>query len=399
MMTKLAIDGGTPVRTAPFPAWPVHGEEEERLVLEVVRSGKWGGTAGRKMLSELETTFAAMHGAKHAVTLVNGTLGLTVALQSVGVGPGDEVIMPPYTFIATATSALLFGAIPVFVDVEPDTLLLNPELVEAAITPRTKAIVAVHLAGLPADMGRLKEIARRRGLRLIEDAAQGVGASRAGEPVGALGDVGSFSFQMGKNVTAGEGGIVLTNDDAVADMAWSLANVGRIRSGAWYQHEHIGWNLRMTELQAALALGQLSRFESQFARRERNAALLNELLAPIDGVSPARRPSEVERHAQHLYVFFLDDALATPENKAEAIRRLQAEGVPVAAGYVSLNRNRAVAADIRKWTGETRSYDCPVSERASDSRALWLHQNVLLAEERDMYDIRDAVRKVMASFA
>ncbi|TLS52585.1 DegT/DnrJ/EryC1/StrS family aminotransferase [Paenibacillus antri] len=397
-MNRLAIDGGTPVRTAPFPTWPVHGEEEERYVLEVVRSGKWGGTAGKVKLLELEETFAAMHGAKHAITTVNGTLGLTVALQAVGVGPGDEVIMPPYTFIATASSALMFGAIPVFVDVEPDTLLLDPEKAEAAITPRTKAIVAVHLAGMPADMGRLREIAGRRGLRLIEDAAQGVGAKRGGLAVGAIGDIGSFSFQMGKNVTAGEGGILLTNDDAVADLAWSLTNVGRVRSGAWYQHEHIGWNLRMTELQAAVALGQLSRFEPQFARRERNAALLNELLAPIEGIRLVRRPADVSHHAQHLYVFFLDDGIASESNKAEALRRLQAEGIPAAAGYVSLNRNRAVAADIRKWTGgEGPTQVCPVSERASAERALWLHQNVLLAEERDMYDIRDAVAKVVAT--
>ncbi|HZG76106.1 MAG TPA: DegT/DnrJ/EryC1/StrS family aminotransferase [Paenibacillus sp.] len=399
-MHRLAIDGGTPVRTAPFPAWPIHGEEEERHLLDVVRSGKWGATSGKVKLAELEATFAAMHEAKHAIPTVNGTLGLTVALQAVGVGPGDEVIMPPYTFIATASSALIFGAIPVFVDVEPDTLLLDPAKVEAAVTPRTKAIVAVHIAGLPADMARLKSIADRHGLRLVEDAAQGVGAKRDGRSVGAIGDIGSFSFQMGKNVTAGEGGILLTNDDAVADLAWSLTNVGRVRNGAWYQHEHIGWNLRMTEFQAAVALGQLSRFEAQFAHRERNAALLNELLAPIDGIRLAARPEGVTHHAQHLYVFFLDEGLASARNKTEALRRLQAEGIPAAAGYVPLNRNRAIAADIRKWTGaEAPEADCPVSDRACEARALWLHQNVLLAEERDMYDIRDAVAKVAASLA
>lgn len=396
-MEKLAINGGTPVRTEPFPTWPVHGEEEEKLVLEVVRSGQWGGTAGRKMLGRLEEEFAAMHEAKHAITLVNGTLGLTVALQAAGVGPGDEVIMPPYTFIASATSALIFGAIPVFVDVEPDTLLLNPELVEAAITPRTKAIMAVHIAGLPADMTRLKAIADKHGLRLIEDAAQGVGAKRDGRSVGAIGDAGSFSFQMGKNITAGEGGILLTNDDRLADLAWSLANVGRVRGGAWYQHEVIGWNLRMTELQAALVLGQLSRFPEQFERRERNAKLLNELLAPIEGIRTVSRPAGATHHAQHFHVFFLDEPLASPENKAEALERLRAEGIPAAAGYVSLNKNASVAADIRKWTGEARQQSCPVSERASEASALWLQQNVLLAEEKDMYDIAQAVRKVAAS--
>jgi len=393
---KLAIDGGTPVRLKPFPAWPIHGEEEEKLILEVVRSGKWNGTAGKVMLQQLEDRFAAMHGARHGIAVVNGTLGLTAALQAAGVGPGDEVIMPPYTFIATASSALLFGAIPVFVDVEPGTLLLDPNLVEAAITPRTKAIVAVHIAGAPADLPRLQAIAREHGLRLIEDAAQGVGAELDGVPVGAVGDAGSFSFQMGKNVTAGEGGLILTNDDALADGIWSLANVGRVRQGAWYQHERIGWNLRMTEFQAAILLAQLGRFDEQFRRRERSAALLNELLQAVDGIRVTPRDPRINKHAQHFYMLHLEPDLAARIGKEQIIRMLRAEGIPALPGYVSLNLNRAIIDDIKKWTGEERSWHCPVSERASGSEVLWLQQSVLLGDEADMHDIARAVRKVMA---
>lgn len=397
-MEPLAIDGGTPVRTKPFPEWPIYGEAEERHLLEVLHSGKWGGT-GRVKLPEFEERFAALHGAAHAVTVVNGTVGITVALLAAGVGPGDEVIMPPYTFIATATSALLFGAIPVFADVEPDTLLLDPDKVEALITPKTKAIVTVHIGGAPSDMTRLKAIASRRGLALIEDSAQAVGAQWEGKGVGALGDLGTFSFQSSKNINAGEGGILLTNDKALADMAWSLVNVGRIREGAWYQHEHIGWNLRMTEFQAAVLLGQMTRLEEQMERRERNGLLLTELLGDIEGVETLRRDPRITRHAYHLYMFKLGPELADRVDKNEVVRRIGAEGIPVAPGYVSLNRNGAVLREIEKRTGERRLDRCPVSERACEKEALWLHQQVLLGEEADMYDVAKAVKKVVASLA
>jgi len=396
-MDKLAIDGGPRIRTKPFPAWPIFDELEERLILEVVRSGKWGGT-GRVKLPELEEKFAALHDAKHAVSIVNGTVAITIALQAAGVLPGDEVIMPPYTFIATASSALLFGAIPVFVDVEPDTMLLDPEKVEAAITSKTKAIIAVHIAGSPANLTRLKAIADKHGLRLIEDSAQAVGARWNGVGVGALGDLGTFSFQSSKNINAGEGGMILTNDREMADHAWSLANVGRIREGGWYQHETIGWNLRMTELQAAILLGQLSRLDGQMELRERNAKLLTELLHDIPGARTLRRDPEVTRHAQHLFMFRIDPELADRVNKNDVIRKLNAEGIPVSYGYVSLNRNKAVIKETKKWTGEEREYSCPNSERACDKEILWLNQNVLLAGETDMHDIAAGVRKVLTSF-
>ncbi|MDF2717765.1 MAG: aminotransferase DegT [Paenibacillus sp.] len=405
-MDQLAVFGGTPVRTEPFPVWPIYGEEEEKLLLEVLRSQKWGGTGKSAVpelapkLPELELRFADMHEAKHAVSVVNGTIGITVALQAAGVRPGDEVIIPAYTFIATASSALLFGAIPVIVDVDPDTLLIDPDKVEAAITPKTKAIVAVHIAGAPADMTRLQAIAKRHNVRLLEDSAQGVGAEWDGRRVGAIGDLGTFSFQSGKNITAGEGGIILTNDDELADRAWSLANVGRIRQGGWYQHESVGWNLRMTEFQAAVLLGQLSRFEEQFVKRERNALLLNELFKDIDGIRTVKRDERISRHAQHMHLMFLEPDLAETIDKNEMIRRLNGEGIPVHPGYVSLNRNKALLADIAKWTGEKelREYCCPASERACDKEAMWLHQNVLLADEKDMHEIAEAVRKVMRSF-
>jgi dTDP-4-amino-4,6-dideoxygalactose transaminase len=396
-MSRLAVDGGTPVRTKPFPAWPIYGEAEERLLLEVLRSGKWGGV-GRVKLEEAEQRFAALHDAKYAVSVSNGTVAISLALRAAGVRGGDEVIMPPYTFIATATSALMIGAIPVFVDVEADTLLLDPEKVEAAITPRTKAIIAVHIAGGPANMDRLKEIAAKHGLKLIEDAAQAVMAQWNGVGVGALGDAGTFSFQSSKNLNSGEGGMILTNDKELADMAWSVANVGRIRDGAWYQHEHIGWNFRLTEFQAAVLLAQMTRLEEQTALREKNAALLGELIAGIDSVSAMRRDPRVTRHAYHLYMFRVSKDVTGSAGKQEFIRRLAAEGIPVHAGYVPLNRNRAVLSEIRQLTGEEREDSCPVCEAACEDEVLWLHQNVLLAEQEAMDDIAKALQKTVDSF-
>lgn len=393
-MSKLAIDGGIPIRTEPFPSWPYHDELEEKLILEVVRSGKWGGT-GRIKLQELEEKFAALQDAKYGVTIVNGTVAITIALMAAGVEAGDEVIMPPYTFIATATSALMFGAIPVFVDVEPDTLLLDPNKVEAAITPKTKAIVAVHIAGAPANMAKLKEIADKHQLKLIEDAAQAVGAEWNGTAVGALGDFGTFSFQSSKNINAGEGGIILTNDQALADRAWSLANVGRIRNGGWYQHEEIGWNLRMTEFQAAIVLAQMTRLDEQMRKRENNSRILTELLSRIDGVSTVKEDSRITRHARHIYMFKIDQSV-TSKKKNDLIKKLQAEGIPVAPGYVSLNRNKAIIQKIKQLSGTESIYSCPNSERAEDE-IFWLHHQVLLAEEKDMIDIASAITKVLSA--
>jgi dTDP-4-amino-4,6-dideoxygalactose transaminase len=394
MKQRLAIDGGTPVRTTPFPAWPIFGEPEEQQLLDVLRSGKWGGAAPNK-LTELEHRFAELHDAKYAVSVANGTIAITLALKAVGVGPGDEVIMPPYTFIATGTSALLFGAIPVFADVEADTMLLDPDRVEAAITPRTKAIIAVHLGGAPANMDRLVGLAAKYGLRLIEDSAQAVGARWREKGVGAIGNAGTFSFQSSKNLNSGEGGMILTNDEGTADLAWSLANVGRIRKGAWYQHDHVGWNFRMTELQAALALAQMTRLDEQMLRREHNADLLNKLLTDMDGITTMRRDPGITRHANHLYLFQLIPELASKANKDRLIRCLHAEGIPVAAGYVPLHRNKAVLNETRKLLGKNIVNHCPTCEEAFESRVVWLSQNILLGSERDIEDVAQAIRKVV----
>ena len=239
-MSKLALSGGKPVRERPFPAWPVFDAREEKLMLEVLRSGQWwrytlgealdptaGESSQRSKVADFQERFAAMHGSQYGIACANGTAALEVALRALGVGPGDEVIVPPYTFIATATAPMLIGATPVFCDIDLATLNLDPARLEEAITPRTKAIVPVHFAGLAADMDAIGRIAARHGIAVIEDAAHAHGGYWNGRPLGSIGAAATFSFQASKNMTAGEGGLITTNDPAVAEICESLVWVGR----------------------------------------------------------------------------------------------------------------------------------------------------------------------------
>ncbi|TMV50195.1 DegT/DnrJ/EryC1/StrS family aminotransferase [Paenibacillus mesophilus] len=400
-MEKLAVNGGTPARTTPFAAWPVVGEIELQLLKEVLESGKWGGAGGaakpnyEPKLPQMERKFAELQNAQYAVSVVNGTVAITVALQAAGVKPGDEVIVPPYTFIATASAALAYGIIPVFADIEEDTLLIDPEKIEPLITPKTKAIIAVHIAGTPANMTRLKEIAAKHGLALIEDAAQAVGASWEGQGVGSIGDLGTFSLQSSKNLNAGEGGIITTNNRDYWENAWSVCNVGRIPNGGWYQHERFGQNYRMTEFQAAVVLAQMTRLEEQMRKREGNAKLLDELLTGVEGIRLLKQDARITRHAYHLYMFKLDPAMA---EKDDFIKKVNAEGVPLAAGYIPLNRNKSIIETTAMWTGEERIYDCPVCERLCEKEAVWLTQNILLSDEQAIREVAHALQKVARSY-
>ena len=269
-MAHLAINGGPRVREKAFPRWPVHGEAERKAILEVLESGQWGGVEQR-VVPQFEEQFAALHQCAHGVTCTNGTAALEIAIRALGISFGDEVILPPYTFIASATAILLNQAIPVFVDVDPETYTLDPSKIEEAITPKTKAIMAVHIGGMPCEMDAILHIANKHNLAVIEDSAQAHGAEWAGQRVGSIGTVGCFSFQSSKNMTSGEGGIIVTNDQEVYDRCWSIHNVGRIPGGRWYEHPNLGGNYRMTEWQAAILLAQMGRLHDQMKVRDANA--------------------------------------------------------------------------------------------------------------------------------
>ncbi|MEA3336747.1 MAG: DegT/DnrJ/EryC1/StrS family aminotransferase [Chloroflexota bacterium] len=409
MSNHLAIDGGNPVRGEPFPAWPVFDEREERHLRDVLQSGQWGVLAGNKV-HEFEQRFAEFQGARFGVCVPNGTLGLEMALRALGVGPGDEIITTPYTFIATVSAVLLAGATPVLVDIDLDTYNLDPAQVAKAVSERTKAILPVHLGGQPADMDALLVIARRHGLQVLEDACQAWGAEWRGQRVGAIGDLGAFSFQSSKNITAGEGGIVITNDEELADLCWSLHNVGRVKGGLWYQHERLGWNLRMTEWQGAVLLAQIERLPEQADRRETSAHYLSQSLSQVPGIEPLPANPRVTRHARHLFIMCYDPAAFGGRGRDEFIAALRAEGIePCSPGYVPLNHSPAIRralaergpADDASWTVDDAGLPilpaCPNAEYASQ-HTIWLFQYALLGSRSDMDSIVEAMTKIQQAW-
>ncbi len=396
---RLAIHGGAPVRSAPWPQWPVWDAEDEQAVADVIRSGKWFAGSGKKNW-EFATAYSAAHDARHAIPCCNGTQALEIALRAAGVKAGDEVITSPYTFIATAAATVQVNAVPVFADVQPDTLNLDAESVEAAITPRTRAILAVHVAGCPADLDALGDVAQRHGLTLLEDAAQAHLAQWKGVGVGAIGTAGTFSFQASKNLNSGEGGVVLTNSDDVYEVAWSLVNCGRVRDGGWYEHRMLSGNYRMTEFQAALLLSQMRRLESQTALRNENALYLAARLAEIEGIRPLRRDARITRHAYHLFIFRFCSAEFGGLTRDEFLAALKAEGIPCSPGYSPLYRSPAFKIDTDTHPF-ARGHDygamhLPVVELGCEE-AVWLTQGMLLGTRADMDDIVRAVCKIQAA--
>jgi dTDP-4-amino-4,6-dideoxygalactose transaminase len=397
MNHSLAIDGGTPLRRTPFPIWPVFDEREERALLEVLHSGHWGALTGSKVLA-FEKAFAEFQGAAYGVCVPNGTLALELALRALGVQPGDEVITTPYTFVATASAAFAVGARPVFVDIEPDSHNLDPDLLEAAITDRTKVILPVHIAGRSADMDGVLRVAKARNLRVLEDAAQAWGGTWQGRGVGALGDLGTFSFQSSKNMTAGEGGIVLTNDADLAELCWSIHNVGRTRTGAWYYHERVGSNLRMTEWQAAVLLPQLERLPEQLAVREANARYLSDSLAAVPGLAALPDDPRVTQHARHLFVIRYDHHAFGGRSRDEFLAAWRAEGITASgAGYVPLYQTPAVRTALESRFGPQAPQSYPVAERAAET-TLWLFQYALLDDREGLDSIVDAAVKIQRAW-
>jgi dTDP-4-amino-4,6-dideoxygalactose transaminase len=400
-VAHLAVKGGSPVRSAPFPAWPVWGQEELENLSAVIRSGKWGSTAG-SFTGEFEKAFAAYHAAAHGVCVNSGTTALRIALLAADVPPGSRVLVPAYTFFASASAIVEAGAVPVFVDIDPGTFTMDPRLAEAACTGETSAVMPVHFAGRPADMDALTALARQRGLAIIEDAAQAWGSEWRGRKVGAIAEAGCFSFQSSKNINAGEGGIILTDDEVVARMARSHANCGRRPGGQWYEHFYLGGNSRMTEFQSAVLLAQLARHEGQRKIREGNLRTLNEKLSSMPGIQTLGSDPRVTAHSGHLFIFRYQRDGFGGKPKAAFVRALQAEGIPASAGYadplyrqpVFLNTAFGPRGRSVPWPVDYGSVRCPATERACREEAIWLTQNMLLGTSPDMDDIVEAIDKI-----
>jgi dTDP-4-amino-4,6-dideoxygalactose transaminase len=404
-MGKLAILGGAPVRTRPFPSWPKHGPADRARLMSVLESGNWGGYPfPNRYASEFAEKFAAAHGARFGCALANGTIALVAALQAIGLRFGDEVIVPAYTWDGTAAAVLFAGGVPVFVDVDPDTYCMDPEAARAAITPRTRALMPVHLALRFADMDALGTLASERGLRIVEDCAHAHGGAFNGHGAGSMGDLGCFSMQSSKLMTAGEGGIVITSDLRYQELLESLVNCGRASVTDRFGARVLGSNYRITEFQAALLVGQLEQLPELAARRSYNARLLGGALARIPDVRPLPAQPQITREAIYCYVFQYRPEVPRVSRDLFAAA-IEAEGVPCDGRfYEPVYRSDLFHADAatfpqlsagREREVKYREFHCPVSERAAYEEALWLPQFVLLGGESDVNDIVHAVEKVV----
>ncbi len=387
-MEKLAILGGEPIRKKPFAQFPVFDEREQNALQEVLESGIWGGYHPK--VAEFERAFTNFHEAHFGITAANGTVTLETALVAAGVGAGDEVIVPPISFIATATAVLRVGATPVFADIDEATYNLNPMCVSELVMERTRAIIPVHFAGQPADMDALMSIAERHGLIVIEDCAHAHGASWRGKSVGSFGHFGSFSFQASKNLTAGEGGFLTINDENLVEIARSICNQGRRTGGGWYEHVRLGTNYRLTGWQAAILIAQLSRLPEQIERRNENARYLGELLGGFDIISLPFVDERVTRHSYYLYMIRLNLEHFPEITKDSFVKALAAEGIPCSAGYPYPLYKNQVFKDYKHILN-----DCPAAEQmCSDS--FWLSHEIMLSESENLDDVASAIEKIVA---
>lgn len=394
----LALFGGTPVRTRPFTRWPIFGKPEEERLLATLRSGNWGRLEGPEVAA-FEHRFAAMHDCRHGIAVANGTVSLRIALLAAGIGAEDEVIVPPYTFVSTASAVIEANAIPVFADVDVNTFNMDPAAVDAVITPRTRAIIPVHFAGHPAEMDAMLAIALEHELIVVEDAAHAHGASYKDRSAGSLGHVASFSFQSSKNLTSGEGGIITTNDSALAEACRSIQNCGRVPDGVWYEHHVVSGNYRLGEFQGAVLNCQLDRLEEQIRTRDSNGQYLASRLSGLPGLHPQARLAGCTRHSYHLFMLRMDPGFGAP--RTAVLRALEAEGVPCSAGYgyslprQPLFRNKAFGPylPVASPSLDYSQAHCPNSDLLCE-QCIWLEQNLLLGSREDMDDIARAFEKI-----
>jgi len=403
--------GGQKIRTKGWPKWPLWiPESDEPQVIEVLRSGVWSRS---KLVIEFEKKWAEINGAKRCLTTVNGTNALITALKCLDVGGGDEVIVTPYTWIATTQSILQTGAIPVFVDVDPDTFQIDPEKIEAKITSRTRALLPVHILGLPANMERIMEIAKKHELVVVEDCCQAWLSEINHKKVGTFGNAGCFSFQNSKNITIGEGGAIISDNEEYMDRCYSFHNFGQPygtiqgKSGTRNNFLLLGTKVRLSEYQAAMALAQMKRLEAQTTIRNENADYLRVRLKEIPGIIPHKLYPNATRAAYHLFPFRYKKEGFQDLPKAEFIKAVNAEGIPCSQGYDStLNSSPYLKdafqsknfklmypkklLDFDKYVEQNK---CPVNDQMCEE-AIWLGQNMLLGTKSDMDDIVMAIDKV-----
>ena len=408
-MGKLAITGGQPQRSTPFTAWPIAGKEEAAALQDVLTSTKWGGQPfPGKYAAAFAKKFAEVHTAQYAQCVNTGTVAIQAALRAIGVQPGDEVIAPAYTWEGTVGPVLLLNAIPVFVDIDPDTYCLDAKLIEQAITPKTKAILPVHLGMRFADMDEILRIAAKHNLKVIEDCAHAHGGMWKGKGAGSMGDLGAFSFQSSKLITSGEGGAVISNNLEYMERVQSYINAGRASLTDQYHHRIVGFNYRLGEFQAAVLGPQLDRLPEQAAIREKNMQHFESHLQNTPAIGLLKPDPRITRLAPYGYVikYFLERAKEIP--RASFVAALQIEGIPCdglfyepvyksslfplkAADFPALSWGREKPLDLRSM------YSCPESDRAAYHEAVWFPHQQFLGGTEDVDAIANAIHKVLSN--
>lgn len=406
-MGRLAITGGEPLRKEPFTQWPFATKDEVAALEDVLTSSKWGGQPfPGKHAEAFAKKFAALHTAKYGQCVNTGTVAIQAALKAIGIQPGDEVIAPAYTWEGTVGPVLLLGAVPAFVDVDPDTYCLDAKLIEKAITPKTKAILPVHLGMRFADMDEILRIAKKHNLKVIEDCAHAHGGMWKGKGAGSMGDLGAFSFQSSKLITCGEGGAVITNNLEYMELVQSYINAGRASVTDLFHHRIIGFNYRLGEFQAAVLGPQLDRLPEQSKLRDKNMAHLASRLKSTPGIGLLKEDPRITRLAPYGYVlkYFSDQAKGIP--RAEFVAALQLEGIPCdglfyepvyksslfpvnPSDFPALSWGREEPLDLRHM------YSCPESEKAGYHEAVWFMHQMFLGSEQDVDAIADGIHKVL----
>ena len=406
-MGKLAITGGKPIRKTPFTRWPRATREEGRALEDVLKSSNWGGQPfPGKYATTFAKKFARVHTAKYGQCVNTGTVAIQAALKAIGIKPGDEVIAPAYTWEGTVGPVLLVNAVPVFVDIDPDTYCLDAKLIETAITPKTKAILPVHLGMRFADMDEILRLAAKHGLKVIEDCAHAHGGMWKGKGAGSMGDLGAFSFQSSKLITAGEGGAVITNNLEYMEKVQSYINAGRASVTDQYHHRIIGFNYRMGEFQAAVLGAQLDRLPKQAKLRAANMKHLETRLQHTPGIGLLKPDPRITRLAPYGYVLKYLTEQVRDIPRAAFVAALQLEGIPCdglfyepvyksslfpvdSADFPALSWGREKPLDLRSM------YSCAQADRAAYHEAVWFMHQLFLGSRKDVDSIADAIHKVL----
>ena len=409
-MSELAILGGPKTRREPYPQWPVWDQRDIEAVTEVIKSGQWGGYPypGPKT-AELAKKFAELQGGGYAVPMTNGTVTMEVALRAAGVGWGDEVIVPAYTFQATASAPMAAGAVPVIVDVDPNTYCLDAKATAKAITSKTKAIIPVHLGANMADMDAIMELAEQHDLLVVEDCAHAHGAKWNGQGAGTIGHFGSFSLQSSKTLTSGEGGILLCKTPELAAKAASIIDCGRPHAlGGGAQDPNglsvMGANYRLSELQAALALVGIERFPAQAKQREEMAAYMDESLSEIPGVRVMNHDARHTTRSFYRYIFAIDTSEFGMEHDV-LCAALDAEGIDCWKGYEAMHnyelfqpqKSRLAVPSAFPEYFKFEEMNLPEATRACEHEAVWLDEAIFRAGPKGVDDAVKAIRKIQVN--